>query len=200
MCRSFVSNFLETEDNAGPFEVVHAHDWLACSVLGLVKERRPEHRTILTMHSTEFGRCGNQLWNGSSERIRNHEHYGIVCADHVIAVSQALKRDLTWLYNVPDAKCKVIYNGVSVHKFDGFIDAGAVKRSMTLGRSINGSFQWTLVRAKAPTCCWKRCLDCSATIPGEVCFAGDGHAWQLRSAHVVWNCHATFPWLSARSS
>lgn len=133
MCRSFVWHFFQTEDYAGHFDVVHAHDWMASNAMVWIKAGRPDHRGILTLHSTEYGRCGNNFWNGSSERIRNHERNGTYCADRVITVSNALKAEAMWMYNLPDWKCWAIYNGVPVHKFDGFIDPAAVKRRHGIG-------------------------------------------------------------------
>ncbi len=105
MCRSFVWHFFQTEDHIGHFDVVHAHDWLASNAMVWIKQGRPDHRAVLTMHSTEYGRSGNAFWNGPSERIRDHERHGTYCADRVIAVSHALKGELMWLYNLPDWKC-----------------------------------------------------------------------------------------------
>jgi glycosyltransferase involved in cell wall biosynthesis len=133
MCRSFVWHFQRTEDHIGRFDIVHGHDWLGVSAMAWVKEGRPDHRAVLTMHSTEYGRCGNVFHNGSSERIRKHESFGTSKADKVIAVSNALKGELQWMYNLPDAKVSVVYNGVPVHQFDGWIDAGAVKRRYGIG-------------------------------------------------------------------
>lgn len=87
MCRSLVWHFSETQKQAGPFEVVHAHDWLAADAVRWIKQARAERRAVLTMHSTEYGRCGNSLWDGPSERIRECEWHGTYVADRVIAVS-----------------------------------------------------------------------------------------------------------------
>src|SRR3974390_3246794 len=57
MCRSFVYHFIETENHIGGFDVIHAHDWLASNAMVWIKHSRPLHRAILTMHSTEYGRC-----------------------------------------------------------------------------------------------------------------------------------------------
>ncbi len=133
MCRSFVWHFLQTEDYIGHFDVVHGHDWLAANAMAWIKQGRREHHAILTMHSTEYGRCGNNFWSGPSARIRDHERNGTYCADHVIAVSGALKRELMWMYNLPEWKCWVIYNGVAAHHFDGWLDPGNVKARYGIG-------------------------------------------------------------------
>ena len=133
MCRSFVWHFLQTEDRVGHFDLVHSHDWMAASAGAWVKDGRPDHRAVMTMHSTEYGRCGNVFHNGSSQSIRDLEWMGTSRADRVIAVSHALKAELAWIYRLPDQKVSVVYNGVPVHHFDGWIDAGAVKRRYGIG-------------------------------------------------------------------
>ena len=133
LCRSYVGHFLSTEDYIGHFDVVHAHDWLTSNALVWIKDGRPNHRAVLTMHSTEYGRCGNVFWGGTSARIRDHERHGTYCADRVIAVSGALKGELMWMYNLPDHKCWTISNGVAVHRFDGWVDPGEVKGRYGVG-------------------------------------------------------------------
>jgi glycosyltransferase involved in cell wall biosynthesis len=133
MCRSFVWHFYQTEDYSGHFDVIHAHDWLAANAVVWAKQGRSDHRAVLTMHSTEYGRCGNNFYGGTAARIRDHERHGTYCADRVIAVSNTLKGELMWMYNLPDWKCWSIYNGVPVHRYDGWIDAGAVKGRYGIG-------------------------------------------------------------------
>lgn len=133
MCRSFVWHFNQTEDYAGHFDIVHSHDWLAANAMVWIKQGRPDHKAVFTMHSTEYGRCGNNFYGGVSARVRDHERHGTFCADKVIAVSGVLKGELMWMYNLPDWKCWVIYNGVPVQKFNGWLDPGAVKARYGIG-------------------------------------------------------------------
>ncbi|MBI3014612.1 MAG: glycosyltransferase family 4 protein [Candidatus Tectomicrobia bacterium] len=134
MCRSFVHHLFAAEDYMGAhFDVVHAHDWLTSNAMVWIKQGRGR-RVILTIHSTEYGRCGNNFWGGQSARIRDHERHGTYCADRVITVSKALKGEVMWMYNLPDWKVEVAYNGVNVHNFDGWIpDPGAIRKSYGIG-------------------------------------------------------------------
>ncbi|MBU1061549.1 MAG: glycosyltransferase family 4 protein [Candidatus Omnitrophica bacterium] len=132
MCRSFVQSFFETEAHIGRFDVIHAHDWLSSNALVWIKESR-NCKSILTIHSTEYGRCGNNFFDGNSGRIRDHERHGTYCADSVISVSNALKNEIMWMYNLPDNKVSVIYNGINYRNYDGWIDAGAVRRIYGIG-------------------------------------------------------------------
>ena len=63
MCRSFVHYVFTTEDLLGPFDIVHAHDWLAANAMIWIKQGR-RRKSIMTFHSTEYGRCGNHFYNG----------------------------------------------------------------------------------------------------------------------------------------
>jgi glycogen synthase len=132
MCRSFVNHFFQTEDYVGAFDVVHAHDWLASNAMIWIKQGRGR-RAILTIHSTEYGRCGNAFYGGRSETIREAERAGTYAADSVIAVSQSLKNEIMWMYNLPDWKVSVVYNGVNVHHYDGWIDPAQVRSRYDIG-------------------------------------------------------------------
>ncbi len=132
MCRAFVDAVFATEDHIGPFDIVHAHDWLTAHALAWIKEGRGR-RSIFTIHSTEYGRCGNNIWGGNSERIRHLEWLGTYCADHVVAVSKTLRDEVLWLYNVPHDKIDVVYNGINYHHYDGWLQPGDVKRQYGIG-------------------------------------------------------------------
>jgi glycosyltransferase involved in cell wall biosynthesis len=132
MCRSFVNNFFQTEDYIGPFNIVHSHDWLTANAIAWIKQSR-RRKAVITLHSTEYGRSGNNFFGGNSERIRHMEWFGAYCADSVIAVSKSLKNELMWIYSLPEWKVKVVYNGINYWNYDGWIEPGAVKRMYNIG-------------------------------------------------------------------
>ena len=126
MCRAFADRFAQVEDTLGTFDAVHAHDWLAANAMIWVKQERGR-RAVLTVHSTDYGRAGNAFHDGQSSRVREQERAGAYWADKVIAVSHATRHELGWIYQVPESKSVVVYNGVSPHRFEAPIDQGAVK-------------------------------------------------------------------------
>jgi len=132
MCRAFVDAFFQTEDYVGQFDIVHAHDWLTANAMSWIKEGRGR-KSVLTIHSTEYGRCGNNFFDGHSEKVSGIEWHGTYTADNVIAVSKHLKNEIMWIYNLPDWKVNVVYNGVSYWNYDGWIDPGAVRRMYDVG-------------------------------------------------------------------
>ena len=115
-----------------PFDIVHGHDWLCAKGIVQVKNDRGR-RTVLTLHSTEYGRCGNVHHNGKADRIRAVEAEGAFCADRVITVSGALADEVKWQYDVPDWKLRTVYNGVNCRRFDGFIDPAVCRRAYGIG-------------------------------------------------------------------
>jgi glycosyltransferase involved in cell wall biosynthesis len=132
MCRAFVDRLFEVEDFLGGFDVVHAHDWLAANAMIWIKQGRGQ-KTVLTIHSTEYARCGNAIVNGSSVRVRDQERAGTYWADRVIAVSEATRREIMWMYEVPEWKTVVINNGVKAERFNISTDPGEDKRQYGLG-------------------------------------------------------------------
>jgi glycogen synthase len=114
MCHGIVQRFVETQRIAGRFDVFHAHDWLAVAAMLEVK-RLFGTTTLLTMHSTEYGRCGNRFYDGPSGRVRHLEYRGVSEADRVIAVSRTLQREIAWMFEVPADEIAVVYNGINPH-------------------------------------------------------------------------------------
>jgi glycogen(starch) synthase len=113
-------------DQPHRFDFLHFHDWHPVQALHYLQDRN----TILTFHSTEYGRNGNQSGDWwEFKEISGKEWYGGLIAKRVTAVSASLKRELMELYNVPDEKCEVIPNGVVPRQFRADIDPGEVKKA-----------------------------------------------------------------------
>jgi glycosyltransferase involved in cell wall biosynthesis len=133
MGNSFVYFMGQVEGyQAARFDIVHGHDWLCAKGLVQAKNDRG-NRTVLTIHSTEYGRCGNVLHDGQSRRIRDIEAEGAYVADRVITVSGAMADEIKWLYGVPDWKLRTVYNGINCGRFDGFIDPAVCRRTYGIG-------------------------------------------------------------------
>jgi glycosyltransferase involved in cell wall biosynthesis len=176
MCRSFVHAFFGVEDTVGRFDVVHAHDWLASNAAVWIKEGRGR-KAVLTMHSTEYGRNGNRFFGGQSVRVQDHERHGTYCVDRVITVSHQLKKEVSWLYQVPDWKTRVIYNGVNAHVFDYNVDPGEVKRRYGIGPlDPTVLFVGRMVVQKGPDILVRAMPYILRFYPhAKFVFAGDGH-------------------------
>jgi glycosyltransferase involved in cell wall biosynthesis len=176
MCRSFVHSFNGVEDHLGQFDIVHGHDWLASNAAVWIKDGR-KRRCVLTMHSTEYGRNGNRHFGGQSVRVADHERHGTYCADRVITVSQQLRDEIKWLYQVPDHKTNVVYNGVNSASFDYSVDPGDVKRRHAIGPlDPTVLFVGRMVFQKGPDILVRTMPSVLKFYPNaKFVFVGDGH-------------------------
>jgi len=195
MCRSFVHHVFQTEDYIGNhFDVVHAHDWLATNAMIWIKQGRGR-KGILTVHSTEYGRCGNDFYGGRSARVRELERAGTYWADRVITVSQALKNEVMWMYEVPDWKASVVYNGVNLHHFDGWVNPGWIKGRYGIGPTDPMVlFAGRMVYQKGPDLLVEAIPYVLKFYPrAKFVFAGDGEMRQSveQRAHHLNVSHAT---------
>eukprot|EP00188_Purpureofilum_apyrenoidigerum_P002862 Plantae.Rhodophyta-Purpureofilum_apyrenoidigerum.ctg2914.p1 GENE.Plantae.Rhodophyta-Purpureofilum_apyrenoidigerum.ctg2914~~Plantae.Rhodophyta-Purpureofilum_apyrenoidigerum.ctg2914.p1 ORF type:complete len:559 (+),score=97.87 Plantae.Rhodophyta-Purpureofilum_apyrenoidigerum.ctg2914:165-1679(+) len=119
MCNAMVHEFFETERfMASQFDIVHAHDWLAAPALINIKYNH-NRKCIFTVHSTEFGRCGNNIYGGESEKIRGIESEAINAADRVIGVSGVLCDEIKEHYSFCWDNLRRVYNGIECLPYDG---------------------------------------------------------------------------------
>jgi glycosyltransferase involved in cell wall biosynthesis len=193
MCRAFVERVFVIEDLFGPFDIVHAHDWLAANAMIWIKQGRGR-KCVLTIHSTEYARCGNTFPGGRSIRVREQERAGTYWADRVLCVSHATKNEIMWMYELPESKAAVIYNGVSSNRFMVDFEIGSAKQHYGIGPMdptvlFCGRLEWQ----KGPDLMME-------TIPSilryhsnaKFVFAGDGgmraglerRAWQIGAGHA----------------
>ena len=125
MSKAMVSQF-RTHDSPGRFDFLHFHDWHPVQALHYLQDRN----TLLTYHSTEYGRNGNQFGDWWEFReISGKEWDGGLIAKRVTAVSATLRNEVMTLYNVPEEKCEVIPNGIVPRAYRASIDPGEVKAS-----------------------------------------------------------------------
>lgn len=119
MCNAMVHFMLETERYMNAlFDICHAHDWLAAPALLNIK-RNHDRCCVFTVHSTEYGRCGNNVYGGQSARIRALESEAVALADKVIGVSGVLCDEIKAHYSFHWDKLRCVYNGINCLRYDG---------------------------------------------------------------------------------
>lgn len=126
MCKSMVDRFHATKEMVGEFDLVHGHDWVVVDALHELKNEG--YPTMLTFHSTEYGRNGGTFGDWwEFKEISGKEWYGSYIADKVTTVSSTMKGELIWLYDVPDWKVEVVSNGGNVQESKKEVDPGRIK-------------------------------------------------------------------------
>ena len=66
-------------------------------------------KTVATIHSTEYGRCGNVNYGGQSERIRKIEEEVAFTADRVISVSGVLCDEVKQQFGISSDKLRCVH-------------------------------------------------------------------------------------------
>jgi glycosyltransferase involved in cell wall biosynthesis len=114
---------LMTEE--GPFDLVHAHDWLVADAAIALKHlfKVP---LIATIHATEYGR-----YNGihtPDQRYVNDKEYALVYhAWRVIVCTEYMRREVQHAFRLPADKIDVIFNGIRPEKKQLTFDAQAFR-------------------------------------------------------------------------
>jgi len=110
----------------GSFDILHGHDWHPVLALSRIKKDF-SLPFVLTMHSTEWGRNGNNFGYGISQEISHREWLGCYDASHVIVTTRRMQDELMWIYSLPEKKISIIPNGIMLGKMKRGLDAGRVK-------------------------------------------------------------------------
>lgn len=90
------------------FDVIHAHDWMTVFA-GLYAKEKCGKPLVLHIHSLEFDRSGENI----NQEIFTTERFGMVLADHIIAVSHYTKDMIVNRYGIHPDKISVVYNAVT---------------------------------------------------------------------------------------
>ncbi len=98
-------------------DIVHAHTWYA-HFGGVLVQQLAGAKLVLTTHSLEPHRPWKAEQLGTAYRMSTWlEAHAYASADGVIAVAEAMKRDVIDLYGVDAARVTVIPNGVDPDEF-----------------------------------------------------------------------------------
>jgi len=113
---------------AGASDIVHCHTWYTHFAGCLVKQLQGA-KLVLTTHSLEPHRPWKVEQLGSAYQVSSWlERTAFENADGVVAVSEAMKRDVHKLYGVPDKKIAVIPNGIDPDEYRPTFDESVLTR------------------------------------------------------------------------
>lgn len=118
--RKFMNTLARDIVMAGTLEgtdIVHCHTWYSHFAGCLVKQLLGA-RLVLTTHSLEPHRPWKVEQLGTAYNASTWvEKTAYQNADGVIAVSKSMQTDVKTLYQVPDEKIRVIYNGIDLNQY-----------------------------------------------------------------------------------
>jgi glycosyltransferase involved in cell wall biosynthesis len=129
MCAAMADRRHAVERLFGRFDVLHGHDWHPVTALKRIKDDF-DLPLLLTMHSTEWGRNGNNFGYGISKEISHREWLGCYEASKVIVTTRRMQDELMWIYSLPEEKIRIIPNGIVRGKMRRRLDAGRVKERL----------------------------------------------------------------------
>lgn len=105
----------------GPFEMIHAHDWLVGDAAIALKHifKVP---LVATIHATEYGRY-NGIHTDTHRYIHNKEKQLVAEAWRVIVCTNYMRLEVERTLDCPWDKIDVVYNGICVAKKEPHPDA-----------------------------------------------------------------------------
>ncbi|MBD2447168.1 glycosyltransferase family 4 protein [Nostoc sp. FACHB-152] len=98
----------------GPFDLIHAHDWLVADAAIALKHNF-KLPLIATIHATEYGRY-NGIHNDIQRYIHGKENSLAFDAWRIIVCTDYMRREVERALNSPWDKIDVIYNGIRPEK------------------------------------------------------------------------------------
>jgi len=109
-------------------DLVHCHTWYA-HFAGLLAKQLLQIPLVLTTHSLEPHRPWKAEQLGSAYHASSWiEKTAYENVDGVVAVSEAMKKDVHDLYGVPIQKIRVIHNGIDLEEFKPTLDAQVLEK------------------------------------------------------------------------
>ncbi len=104
-------------NEAGPFDLIHVHDWLVAFV-GAALKRGYRTPLLSTIHATERGRGRGFLASEQARAIHHVEWWISFESWSVIACSDYMRDEIASYFECPRDKIVVIPNGVDTAPFD----------------------------------------------------------------------------------
>lgn len=102
---------------AGPYDLIHAHDWLVAPAACALKHRH-KLPLVATIHATEWGRSRGHLVTEMQrsidgvERTLTHEAWRVICCSRFMA------EEVQQVFQAPADKLDIVPNGVDPARFD----------------------------------------------------------------------------------
>jgi glycogen synthase len=113
----------------GAWDVVHSHDWLVADAARALAAASAAP-WLVTVHATEHGRHGGRVAQPPQSVIHAAERRMARDADHLVACSAYMGRQLVDVLGVPAAKVAVIPNGIDPADLQTVADLPRLRASL----------------------------------------------------------------------
>jgi glycosyltransferase involved in cell wall biosynthesis len=110
----------------GPFDLIHAHDWLVADA-AIALHQMFAVPLVATIHATEYGRY-NGIHTADQQYVNDKEEALANWAQRVIVCTQYMQQELQRAFDVPASKLDVIYNGIRPEKKQLSFDVQTFRR------------------------------------------------------------------------
>ncbi len=100
--------------NEGPFDLLHAHDWLVGDA-AIALRNHFELPLLSTIHATEQGRHSG-LHNHTSHYIDNKEKDLVQHSSRIIVCTNYMRQEVSRIHRYPERLIDVVYNGICPEK------------------------------------------------------------------------------------
>ncbi len=128
MSNAMYESFAMTQKIFGKFDLVHGHDWHPVLALNRIK-KDCSLPYVLTIHSTEWGRNGNNFGNRA---ISHREWLGGYESSQIIVTTKHMQEELQKVYSIPEHKIYIIPNGIVKGKMKRSLIPGRIKKRYSI--------------------------------------------------------------------
>ncbi len=112
MCTAFYDRFAGAQKIFGNFDIIHGHDWHPILALNRIKADFGIP-CVLTVHSTEWGRNGNNFSHEDIFKTISHREWlGGYESSEIIVTTKLMLNELEKIYSIPEWKISIIPNGI----------------------------------------------------------------------------------------
>lgn len=126
-----------------PIDLLHAHDWLVEeTAIALTTEFQIP--LVSTIHATEYGRC-NGIHNDTQRYIHQKEIRLTQTSQRVIVCSEYMRGELQRALDCPSEKTDVVYNGLSVERWQNITAAHQLNFDRTALRDKYATSQEAII-------------------------------------------------------
>ena len=132
MCEALFERFERVQKIFGKFDIIHGHDWHPVPALNRIKADYGLPY-LLTFHSTEWGRNGNNFsdWD-LSKQISHQEWLGGYESSEIIVTTRRMLEELGKVYSIPEHKINVIPNGIVSGKKKGSMEPEEARKKIRI--------------------------------------------------------------------